>query len=284
MDWGCRPEAWPFSRSSVRFKAQALVEEGPLLHVRGRIFGNVESVLQQSSCPRKTSQNASSLGKLTEALFDKLLAWYTYICNFMGTGLGLNDIHSPRHDTFVRSVISCGIESGETKDERRLPFSLLEACWNRVPLLHRAINLESLYYRLSPVLYRNFVRFGDCDRNLCLVSGQDISLHVGWISSNAAEGDQVGIFPGSPFPFGIRECVNGMHHLIGDAWLEGVAEWQALGMSEESWKQYETVDARYKSLSRWWEGDLADPEDLDREDEIALATWESEALGDIILC
>jgi hypothetical protein len=44
------------------------------------------------------------------------------------------------------------------------------------------------------------------------------------------------------------------------------------------------MDARYKSRSRWWEGEIVELDDVERADEFELEQWESENLENLILC
>lgn len=61
---------------------------------------------------------------------------------------------------------------------------------------------------------------------------------MGWSHSRARPGDKIFLIPGSSVPVILREISEGQFKLVGDAWVHGVMNAEALaGVKEEDWGQ-----------------------------------------------
>jgi hypothetical protein len=283
-DWSFHPEAWPFSRSSIRFKATNPIDRRIQLHVGGRIFGHVQSVLRLPSQGRIALQQRQEAEEPTESSIDEILSWYIDVCDFLQMDLQMENIHDSRWDSLVQTILGCGIGCKQPNEDQPKLFHLLQDRWCLLDITKSEIQLNSLYYYLQPLLISRWARYQDWSRHLCSIALPELPPIIGWMTQTTSEDDSICYFAGAPYPFILQSKRNGMYKLLGHAWIHGLEEWQALGMPKEEWQLYERIDARFKSRSRWWEGEIMDLDDANREDELSLERWDTENLDKLVLC
>jgi hypothetical protein len=287
MEVGCRPELWPFSRSSVRFNAVPASEDECILRLRGRIFGSVKAVLELSSFPRKIA-DLSDYRAVDLNAVSRIVKWHQAVCTFLQTHLDGRDTCCRESDDLVRSFLACGVESGETPAEKLRAIRLLEICLRSMSCTEQYIGARRLQHRLAPVISSNFSRFAHFDRVAAVIEmPESRKKKLAWVPASSLEGDEVCICPGAPFPFILRAVEGDTYRLQGDFWIHDISEAEAIGAPTTMTEVYELLGSRHKSWSRWWTGAM--PEGMDftacdsAEDAMALE-WEEANVGNILLC
>jgi hypothetical protein len=283
MDWTFHPVAWPFSRSSIRFNARNPLNKRRQLHVRGRVFGRVQSILRLKSQERIGLLQDQAAEVPAEDLIDEILSWYVNVCEFLQAHLQMENVHDSSWDSIARTILGAGIGYGETSEDRGKLFHAIKDRWYQLDIGKSEISLDSLYHRLLPLLVVRWAKYQDWSRHLCSIAISGLPAIIGWLPQTVSEDDSVCYFAGAPFPFVLRRMRIGVYKLLGHVWLHGLAEWQVLGMSEDEWRKYARVDARFKSRSRWWEDEVVDLDDVNRQDELSLELWDKRNLDNIVL-
>ena len=62
-----------------------------------------------------------------------------------------------------------------------------------------------------------------------------------WVHKHSKIGDKIVVFRGARVPYVIRELENGNYNLIGECWVQGMMEGEALELPEFKWRDIALV-------------------------------------------
>lgn len=233
-----------FQPSSLRFRAVLDHMDPDRLMIRGRAFGTIIACAKGCSRPRQWRERDTVRVRdeyWTRTVPD-LVTWFGRCRHFITQHLG-----KEADDTTMLEIMTAG-------DDREFEFMFLtemdmpplEEFRSHAQETEVQADPDRLYAVLKPFL--TYASPDSHDLEFCLAAAEtDTGVQFAWVPPTVAADDQLCIFAGAPFPFIGRETEDGSFRLLGDAWIHGVKEWQALGMLSETWQAIHHVSHGYET-------------------------------------
>ena len=157
-------------------------------------------------------------------MYDAL--WRTWICNRTGEGIIPPASWGERFSRYIQTQTLLHEEAAireymwKRSRELRDPYDLRLAIEEEDPLLNEMDQVS------------NFV---SCSGQWCFNRRffRSVAGRFGWAPDKARAGDQICVFYGGDYPFVLRESGNGCHEIIGDGYLHGLMDGEAMDCALE---------------------------------------------------
>lgn len=246
-----------------------ITDEKPLeLCVRGRHCGIVTAILEDSQCPSKHVHRRTG-AKCPSAEGVELIRWHDRCCDFLERSAFLDWVTADEAAKRIDDVFSCDV----AKDGASLYEETILEWLSTMPDPEDLSDVHSLYRQLKPYITGYPL---DRDRLLCTVHCGS-GVVAGWVPSGARPGDCICQFVGAPYPFLLRPQDDSTFHVLGDVFLAGISEPEALGIDHVEWQsRLENIKECGASLKAWMQSD--DRKELKTKDDRSGRVWKDERM------
>ena len=152
--------------------------------------------------------------------------WRTWICNSTEEGIRPPSSWGERFSRYIQSQTLPDDEAVHRKFVRewsrqnRSPYDMRIMIEDEDPHMHEWAKVH---------------HFNSCSGNWCFNRRffRTVAGRFGWAPDKAQAGDQICIFYGGDYPFVLREGVSGCHEIVGDGYLHGFMDGEAMDCSLE---------------------------------------------------
>lgn len=224
-----------FLADAAEFRCRVVQDDPQLLQIRGRVYGRVHAVLDQSACPSKHVHRRTS-SKCPDGEAVALLNWYIRCCHFLESDLVTPHLQGQMYGKSIsqraRDMFGARHITMKTSERQLVRLELLVNWLAQASVrIDDQNELDQLARNLSP--YITGYPY-DREQNLCVVS-TDYGFRAAWIPPLAKPGDSVCYLAGAPYSFIVRPTSTDEFQLIGDAPVLEIEEGDLLGVDSREW-------------------------------------------------
>lgn len=217
------------------------------LCVRGRCFGEITAILDGSQCPSKHTHRRTG-DKCSDVEGMELIRWHARCLQFLKQCKSVASASTHLTAKDVDAIFACD----QVKDSASFYEETISRWLSMMPDQGDRADIKSIQSQIKPYTTGYPI---DRDRVLCTAECGD-RTGIGWVPSDAKVGDSLCQFAGSPYPFLLRMREDGNYNLLGDAFLIGVSEPEALGLDHAEWHSHlDTIRQRDDALRTWMQSE-----------------------------